>query len=353
MDRVERILVLQLGGIGDVLLIFPLVRALKQAFPDKLIITVTEYGNWLFELAPDLTEGIIHQRLDLSGNYRGKLHQIQEISREGIDLIVSPARGDGVIESSGIAWLTGAPLRIGFSQEGSKFFYTHTCEFSYQDPIVEQNLNLLHLLQCSAAESTLSLELEENAELEGRRIVMQNRRGNGFSIVFHPFAGNFAELKVWPVIRYAQLAEKLIAEYSANIFILGSSDDRDHWDAVCPVNLKHKLINLCGELSFPIAAAVIKNSNLFIGNDSSLLHLAESFAVPAIGIFGATSPSQLLPREHNTVIASHGVSCGPCYLHQPLHRHRCEDDIACLKGIGVQDVFAAALTIMTRSGRVK
>ncbi len=351
MARVERIMVLQLGGIGDVLLIFPLLRCLRRTFPDKPLVTVTEYGDWLFELAPDLKKGITHQRLDMSTGYLGKLRQIREISGEGIGLVVSTGRGDGAIESSVVAWLTGAPCRIGFSQEGSRFLYTHTCDFSYYNPIVEQNLGLLQMLQCSSAENGLGLELVKDDEIEGRRVVEQNREPGGQVIVFHPFAGNFGELKSWPAVCYVQLAEKLIAECPVNILVLGSSEDRELWEAACPVGLKHKLINLCGEISFSISAAVIRNSDLFIGNDSSLLHLAESFGVPAIGIFGATSPIQILPWEHTSDIVCHKVSCGPCYLHQPKHSHRCQADIICLKGIEVEDVLDVALPKLTMSGR--
>lgn len=349
LDRIERIMILQLGGIGDVLLIFPLLRELKQAFPNKSLMTVTEYGHWLFELAPDLLEGISHQRLDLSTGYREKLGRIRHLSKDGIDLVVSTARGDGAIESSVVSWLTGSHFRIGFRQEGSRFLYTHTRDFSYHDSIVDQNLGLLQMLRCGATDNSLGLHLEKGLEVEGRRMVDEKRAPDGVAVVFHPFAGNFDRLKVWPVSRYVQLAKKLIDECSATIIILGSVEDRELWEAECPDSLRHKTSNLCGEISFVKSAAVIKHCDLFIGNDSSLLHLAESFSVPAIGIFGSTSPTQILPRKHTSDVVCHEVSCSPCYLHQPMHIHCCQADIACLKHIEVKDVFDVAAAKLTSS----
>jgi ADP-heptose:LPS heptosyltransferase len=348
-DQINRIMVIQLGGIGDVLMIFPLLRQLRENFPDKSLLTLTEYGDWLFALAPDLSDGITHQRLDLSLGYREKLGQIRSFSKGGIDLVISTARGDGAVESSLIAWLTGAGIRIGYRQEGSALLYTHTRDFSYQVPIVEQNLGMLELLKCSSVATALGLTIAEEVAAEAKRLLEQPRELGGAVITFHPFAGNFAEFKSWPVTRYAQLANMLIDRYSASIIVLGSARDRALWEEACPLGPKQGVTNLCGEISFPKSAAIIKQSDLFIGNDSSLLHLAESFGIPAIGIFGSTSPAQILPRGHGTVVVRHDPGCAPCYLHQPLHRHRClnEAPLKCLHGLAVNHVFDVAADQLT------
>lgn len=342
--QINNILVLQLGGIGDVLLTFPLLRQLKKAFPDKSLTTMTEYGDWLFTLAPDLSDGISHRRLDLSQGYRGKLRQIRRFSKAGIDLVVSTARGDGAVESSLIAWLTGAAIRIGYRQEGSAFLYTHARDFSYQAPIVEQNLGMLEFLRCPSTETGLGVEISGELENKANRLLAQQREAGGPVITFHPFAGNFAAFKSWPVSRYAQLAKRLIDEYAANIMILGSADDRTQWESAGLGGHTQKLTNLCGAVSFPESAAIIQQSDLFVGNDSSLLHLAEGFGIPAIGIFGSTSPAQILPSKHRTTAVRRELSCSPCYLHQPLHTHRCRNEapLKCLNEIDVDSIFMIA-----------
>lgn len=344
LARISSIMVVQLGGIGDVLLVFPLLRQLKKTFPDKSLSTVTEYGEWLFALAPDLCGGITHRRLDLSQSYLGKLRQIRDVRKTGFDLVISTARGDGVVETSLFAWLAGAKIRIGYRQERSAFAYTHTRDFSYQTPIVEQNLGLLELLHCSSTETGLGIVLSAELESKAKLLLAQRRESGGPVIVFHPFAGNFAEFKSWPLRRYAQLATRLIEEYSANIVVLGSASDRGLWESTGLIEQKQKVTNLCGQVSFSESAALIRHSDLFIGNDSSLMHLAESIGVPAIGIFGSTSPAQILPRGHGTTVVRRDLNCSPCYLHQPRHTHRCrsEKPLECLTGLDVNSIFMAA-----------
>jgi heptosyltransferase-2 len=349
INRANRLLLIQLGGIGDVILTFPLLRQLKQTFPDKSLHTLTEHGGWLFELAPDLRAGITHQQLDLSQGYREKLARIRGFSKEGIDLVISTARGDGAVESSVIAWLTGAGIRIGYRQEGSSFLYTHTRDFSYQRPIVEQNLGLLELLQSPTAESRLGLGVSAEFENSVQHRLASVCAAGGPVIVFHPFAGNFAEFKSWPIGRYAQLAGRLLEAFPARIMVLGSANDRDVWEAAGQGG--QRLTNLCGELSFAETAALIRQADLFIGNDSSLLHLAEDFGTPAIGIFGSTSPAQILPSGHRTTVIRRSLDCSPCYLHQPLHQHRCRnrERLKCLNDIDVNCIFQAATETLIAS----
>lgn len=339
LERINKILILQLGGIGDVMLTFPVLRALRLAFPEKKLSTLTEYGDWLFTLAPDLKEGIAHNQIDMSAGYRKKLQQIKKCCSSGIDLVISTARGDGSVESSVVAWLTHAKFRIGFSQEGSQFLYTHVKAFSYHTPLLMQNIGLLELCALQANNCSIGLRLPEDAEKEGRLCLEKRGLHSGPLVTIHPFAGNFARLKSWPIKRYAQLAEELIHKFSANILVLGSRKDRDLWERNCPGSLKEKVKNLCGELSFSGTASIIKQSDLFVGNDSSLLHIAEDFGTQSICIFGATSPAQILPKEHNTEAIIHQTPCRPCYLHQPLHRQTCNNDVKCLTGISVNDVL--------------
>jgi ADP-heptose:LPS heptosyltransferase len=66
-------------------------------------------------------------------------------------------------------------------------------------------------------------------------------------------------------------------------------------------------------------AAIIKGSNMFVGNDSGPLHIAIALKVPALGIFGFTAPEQLIPPRAKHVIVKK-PSQKVIYTHQPFLR---------------------------------
>ncbi|MFN3599400.1 MAG: glycosyltransferase family 9 protein [Aquificaceae bacterium] len=75
-------------------------------------------------------------------------------------------------------------------------------------------------------------------------------------------------------------------------------------------------INLCGKISLLDVSAVIKNSKLFLGNDSGLLHMARSVGTKALQIYGATHPTLgFALSEKEGIYILKGLYCQPCDLH--------------------------------------
>jgi len=89
---------------------------------------------------------------------------------------------------------------------------------------------------------------------------------------------------------------------------------------------------------------------LMICNDSSLLHIADALDVPTIVLFGATAPAQVLaPASRCHVVQAPGVlPCRPCYRHQPDFDWTCAHGYACMDGIRLQTVLAAAEAVLGR-----
>jgi ADP-heptose:LPS heptosyltransferase len=85
-------------------------------------------------------------------------------------------------------------------------------------------------------------------------------------------------------------------------------------------------IDLTGKLTLPEVAACMRRLDLFIGNDSGLMHLAAAAGAPTLGLFGRSHASQYAPAGPRTAVA---VSPGPAG----------ESSMALLT---VEDVVAAA-----------
>jgi len=345
--NIKSILLVQLGGIGDVLLTFPILDALMRLSPDRQILTLTEHGDWLFKLFPGNSDQLKHYVLDMSSNYRDKLKQLTNIRRNCVDLVLCPSRGDGMAESSVVSMLCGARRRIGFGWKGSKLLYTHTLPFSTEQPVWKQNFELLQLLGINEAPSVLEINVPGNIEIKQYLVPAVSDDPVGPIIMFHPWAGNFAHLKTWPLEKYVELACMLIQSKHATIYILGSLADKDSGKELCTAVGSASCINICGQLSFAETVAMIKHANLLVGNDSSLLHVASGVHTPSVGIFGSTSPEQLMHPDSGCHIVNINVECGPCYLHQPWFTHKCNQGIKCLNNISVDKVYMAVVDTLT------
>ncbi len=338
--NIRNILVFQLGGIGDVLMVFPVFEALSKAFPEAKITSLTEHGSDLFKLMGGCNSECIHLRMDFNRGYLYKLSQIVRLRRHSYDLIIVPSRGDGLIECSLIAFLIGAPYRVGFIAGGAGFLHTNKIEFREDTYLVEQNLDLLRCIGIEADSNDISLKIPEEDTVFAQDLLQKHVNNGEMPVIIHPWSKNHSDFKTWPPANYIDLSRIILNNYKSKIFLMGSASERES-SASFAEKLNHNgLIDLTGATSLLQTAALIQKAALFIGNDSSLLHMANALNVPCIGIFGATSSRQLLaPGVHGTPIYKENVPCRPCYVHQPLFRYICKYDYKCLKTISVEEVM--------------
>ena len=341
LGSVKNILVIQLGGIGDVLRVFPIFQILSREFPNALITSLTEQGNDLFKLMEVPNSNCRHQRIDFSRGYLYKLSQIISLRKHSYDLIIVPSRGDGIIELSVFAFLLGAPYRAGFIVDGSGFLHTNKVEFRKDVSIVEQNLNLLKCLGIETDAAHMSLMIPD-ADIAYAENLLQKYVPNGALPVFlHPWVEYHREFRIWPSENYVELTRYILSNYRSRVFLLGGSSEKSLSENFERLVNHAGLVNITGVTSLSQTAALIKKSALFIGNDSSLLLIANALKAPAIGIFGATSEKQILTPGNNCTPVYKNLPCRPCYVHQPLFGYRCNIDYKCLKSLSVEEVIQA------------
>lgn len=158
-------------------------------------------------------------------------------------------------------------------------------------------------------------------------------------------AGPTWPVKQWPDASWAGLVSALKSRGFENIFQLGvgagSYANLGAADAGGVVGAA----SLVGKLSLEESLALISAADLFVGIDSGLLHAATSFRVPAVGIWGATSPQFLFAESESRGFVVSTVDCQGCHHRVPRLHHTtgCPHDIRCLKNLGVEAVLRACL----------
>lgn len=174
-----------------------------------------------------------------------------------------------------------------------------------------------------------------------------------------PGVGGKRGNRAWPPEQWAELMRQLDwEEQTVRILLLGGADEQDlaaHLYSLCqehlhPVgNLKeagttHSTVieNHCGRWDITGTAFLMSHCDIIIGGDTGPLHLAAGLGVPAIGLFGPTSPDRTGPRGTNspeTLTPPDELDCWPCeYPTCPLTGDR---HLACMHGISASTVLAA------------
>jgi ADP-heptose:LPS heptosyltransferase len=120
--------------------------------------------------------------------------------------------------------------------------------------------------------------------------------------------------KRWPAARYAALARDLADAYPSAAFVLiGGPGDRAEVDAVCSALPSDRVIDLAGRTDVPTARAAIAALDVYVGNDSGLMHVAATTTTPAVIAFGPTDPRVIAPRAPQLHAVWDPVPAPPCY----------------------------------------
>jgi ADP-heptose:LPS heptosyltransferase len=149
--------------------------------------------------------------------------------------------------------------------------------------------------------------------------------------------------KNWPSEYYAVLANLLIKNHKAKIILLGAPSDMQLVNNIMS-GISQPVINLAGKTNLKELAAIVQNSNLFIGGDTGPLHIAAAVGTPTISVFGPTDPRIYTPEGEGHIALTSSVACKGC------HNRMCKNHI-CMTMILPIDVYRAAETLMTQCSR--
>jgi len=345
-SNVRRVLVIEGGGVGDLVGILPAIESLHKNFPDASIsLLASPSSSGVLKLYPPassiIDELISYEPRGRHKSFGAKMRLIRSLRKEGFDLSYAPGRGEGMREVMFINYLIGAPMRLGFRQGKTGFLNTCTVEFRGDLPILMQNLEILRAQGLEVTADGVDLKVPEKALESAERFLASSgiERETSF-IVIHPGAAWNGALRCWPVEKYIKLMRALTKELALKIVVIGSKSERGTGERIFrELSEEASIINAIGETSLLEMAGIISLSNLFIGNDSGPLHLAQAFSVSSVAIFGYTSPEQVIWRKEKCVSVESTSTTRRRYLHQYDYKSN-PGDAEVLDLVSVEDVMA-------------
>jgi len=351
MRTLRRVLIVHPYGIGDLLFVTPVMRALR------LIPTVETVDLLLGSRTREVVENNPHindifvvdkdraHRQTWLENLRDHWELGRKLGAKHYDLILDYSlRREhaffgrfflGIPRCAGFAYKKRAtfhnirfPLPEGFWKRHVVDFY---CDLAEAAGIPVKDRFLEYYFPESS--SLIEAEVAEKLRLLPERFLAV-APGGGDSW------GKEASFKRWPVEYFAELIKKLQTKGNVHgVAILGSRSER----ALCEelqAMISPPSIVLAGETKLAQTAMVLKKSELFIGNDGGLVHLARALHVPLLAFYGPVSPQVYGPYPPSPdvlAIFKRGLDCRPCY-HKFRYNKECPT-IACLKDLKPEEVF--------------
>jgi predicted lipopolysaccharide heptosyltransferase III len=338
MMVIDRILVIKLRYIGDVLLTTPVLRNFRLNFPDaRLDILVNAGTEKVLKHNRDINEVIFVER----GSLVRQLAFVRGLRKMKYDLVVDVTDSD---RSAILSYLSSAPVRVGYNSEHRwrGRCYTHVV-VANRDKMhrVDYQLEALRLLDIPIKSSELVLPLGQEDEDVAEKILAECNLDDGKPIILiHPGARWW--FKSWPPEYFAKLADAIQQSLNCHVLFAGSLSDKDVVNKIQNLMIT-KAVSLAGKTTVLQLAALLKRCRLFVGNDNGIMHIATAVGTPVIAFFGLTNPLLWGPRGSEHTVFYKGIDCSPCFPKGCVR-----GDQSCMRLIKVDEVFDAVNKLMLR-----
>ncbi|MCC3144276.1 glycosyltransferase family 9 protein [Halanaerobium sp. Z-7514] len=342
-DKADKILIIRLSAIGDVIHSLPTAYAIRQKYPNAQIDWLVEDKAFpLVNMNPYLDNAIILPRKKWKKEIKDKgiIHTIKEfwsfykmMRNKNYDISLDL---HGLFKSSFSAFLIKADLRMGPAdgRELSQFFYQAKIDLKDSKlHKVERSLQLAGALGANTELVNYGLKITPVVKSRVSRLFeMEKINHNKRLIILNPFTT--WESKNWFLERYFGLADELIEEGHYVIFT-GSNSDKEAIEKYD--GKKDSYSNLAGKTDLQELTEIYNRADLYIGGDTGPTHLAAAVGLKVIALMGPTDPDTHGPYgEGHTVIQDNSLKCIRCWDEQ------CSRNMQCMKSITVNQVMRIA-----------
>lgn len=311
-EKCQKILLVRVDRIGDLVLSTPFLRNVRELFPTaEVVILGRTFAHAL------LHGGALVDRI-VAFEPEGDAAIVRGLASEGYDLAVD-LHYDYDLTTALLARRIRARCSVGFDLGGRGALFDVSVPATERKHFIEETFDILRAIgseprKCPPEVSLCPQAYEEATDLISRKGV------TGRYAAFHP--GGFYPAQRWPAPRFALLAA-LTAGLGLTPVFIGGKEDGAVLREIAGL-MTARAVFICGT-DIGVSAAVIARATLFIGNNSGPLHIACAMNVPSISTMGPTDPVRFWPVSQRARVL------------------RAES----LDHISVQEMFAAAKTALS------
>jgi len=328
----KNILVIKFGAIGDVILVVPSLRILRNSFPDARInVLVGAEAKHILKNCPYIDELILYDRKGRDRGLKGLLKTSGILRRKNFDMSVDFQNSKA---SHMISWLGAIPERFGYDNGKLSFFVNKRIKYLKikATPLAEQ-FRLLKSVKIDTLGASTYLEIWPSKEdfLYIDRLLKNAWVSNSQALVGINIGSSARwETKRWPLKNFAKLSD-MLAEKDIRVVLTGSKDVMDSVRDFMKLS-SIKPVNAVGLTSITQLGALIKRCKVFLTGDSAPMHVASSVGVDFIALFGPTDPGRHFEPTEKGIVIRKDLKCSPCY------KSKCRRNV-CMERISVEEVY--------------
>ncbi|HML95537.1 MAG TPA: glycosyltransferase family 9 protein [Thermodesulfobacteriota bacterium] len=331
-----KILVIRPGGIGDAVLLYPALSALRREFPGSPIHVLAEKRNAGILVDCPYIDGVLLYDSSPLGTLAG-------VVKEGYDIVIDTEQWHRM--TAALAYLTRAPVRAGFATNERARQLTHTVPHGRGDYEAVSFLNLVSAVtgkEYAFDEDKPFLPIDPSKY--GKILSALDEFKSGKRGVVGIFTGATVKERRWGTRKFAGLA-KALAEEGLGVVLLGGPGDVESSAEVKKGLDCNSVLDLAGKTPLMETAAVISTLDLLVSGDTGLMHIAYGAGTPTVSLFGAGIEEKWAPRGHRHAVINKRLPCSPCteFGYTPP----CPYGVRCLREISVEEVKESVLDLLS------
>jgi heptosyltransferase-2 len=374
LSKKARILVVKLAGIGDLLLATPALRALRETYPQAqidLLVTPDSAGllnGWeIIDNILVLDKYLFDDPKAIVRNPRTllRLRDVWRTLRAGrydaVLLLHHLTLPFGRLKHQVLMRATGAKWRVGLDNGHGWFLNVRVKDRGFGAlHEAEYTMAVAEAVGATIRSRQLELPLQEQERTTAKQIVYESTTEQDSVrpiIALHPGSGGYSTARRWAPERFAQLADTLFDEVGGQVLLMGGPEEAElHQSIIGMLRSNVPVRSLAGRGNIKVAAAILEQVDLFIGNDAGLMHIAAAVKAPTVAIFGLSNAKAWGPytgeaKPKRATIVQIGLPCIPCFYrdHQLGTPEGCTTR-DCLAMLGTDPVIAAARRMLKEGG---
>ena len=289
----QRILLVALDNLGDLVFASALTPPLHRAYPDATIdVWSKRYTADVAALIPHVRDVIAADPFWAVPRHLPRpsvfpfLRSIADVRRRHYDLAIlseAPWRVAAATRAAAV------PMRIGLARHRNRAFLTHILPHAdIRKPVLQEQARLLSALGIESPDPRYRLD---TSRLGAVRDTIARALPARF-VAVHPFAGHrdrCVPLTEWTQLAFALHSRKL------PVLWLGTRNEMDELRQSYSQPRGFYVDEISGG-SLASGAAAISLATIFVGHDSGPLHVAGAFGVPVVGVFAPGQPGRTFPQ---------------------------------------------------------
>lgn len=299
------LIVRQHNQLGDLLASVSLFRAVKETYPGSHLTLILSPVNY-----PGLIKNRFIDRIFIFDKKKlfnpFYFSKFLKIIKEEYDVAIVPVTVSISFTSNFIAGLSNAKIKIGANSlngvlNESSYFFDRRIDLDWRmhpdSNIAERSLDIVRKFGITTNDFRSEISFDKNDIIAADKFIQSLKLQDELLIGFHVGAGKPPNR--WSLEKYIFLMKRIKEKYKVKFYLTGSSADKEEIDYVKKNQLDKSGIGFFINKKISEVAALISKSDLFISNDTGIMHVAGTTKTPQISIFGPTNPFNWAPIGNN------------------------------------------------------